>query len=48
MLQVPSLLFEEPGEPRNLLIVEPDQALSDALDAMQYAVAVVARRRELW
>ena len=39
-LQVPSLLFEEPDEPRNLLIVEPDQGLSDALDAMQYAVAV--------
>jgi signal transduction histidine kinase len=40
VLQVPSLLFEEPGEPRNLLIVEPDQGLSDALDAVQYAVAV--------
>ena len=33
VLQVPSLLFEEPDEPRNLLIVEPDQGLSDALDA---------------
>ena len=27
VLQVPSLLFEEPGEPRNLLIVEGDQPL---------------------
>ncbi len=41
VLQVPSLLFEEPGQPRNLLIVEGDQPLSDALDAMQFAVAVV-------
>jgi hypothetical protein len=41
VLQVPSLLFEEPDEPRNLLIVEGDQPLSDALDAMQFAVAVV-------
>ena len=40
VLQVPSLLFEEPGEPRNLLIVEPNQALSDALDVLQYVVAV--------
>jgi signal transduction histidine kinase len=40
VLQVPSLLFEEPGEPRNLLIVEPDQALSDALDAVQYVLAL--------
>jgi signal transduction histidine kinase len=40
VLQVPSLLFEEPDEPRNLLIVEPDQGLSDALDAVQYGVAV--------
>jgi signal transduction histidine kinase len=44
VLQVPSLLFEEPGEPHNLLIVNADQPLSDALDAMQFvaAVAVVA------
>jgi signal transduction histidine kinase len=41
VFQVPSLLFEEPEEPRNLLIVEADQGLSDALDAAQYAVAVV-------
>ncbi len=40
VLQVPSLLFEEPAEPRNLLIVEGDQPLSDALDAMQFAVAI--------
>jgi signal transduction histidine kinase len=38
---VPSLLFEEPGEPRNLLIVDGNQPLSDALDAVQFAVAVV-------
>jgi signal transduction histidine kinase len=41
VLQVPSLLFEEPGEPHNLLIVSADQPLSDALDAMQFAAAVV-------
>jgi signal transduction histidine kinase len=41
VLQLPSLLFEEPSEPRNLLIVEGDQPLSDALDVMQFAVAVV-------
>jgi signal transduction histidine kinase len=40
VLQLPSLLFEEPGEPRNLLIAEPDQALSDALDALQFVVAL--------
>jgi signal transduction histidine kinase len=38
VLQVPSLLFED--EPRNLLVVEPDQRLSDWLDAMQYLAAV--------
>jgi signal transduction histidine kinase len=41
VLQVPSLLFEEPGRPRNLLIVTPDQSLSDALDALQFAAALV-------
>jgi signal transduction histidine kinase len=43
VLQVPALLFEEPGgeEPRNLLLIEPDQRLSDALDGVQ-AVAAVA------
>jgi signal transduction histidine kinase len=53
VLQVPSLLFEEPDEPRNLLIVHGDQSLSDALDAMQFvaavciigmSVAIIARR----
>jgi signal transduction histidine kinase len=39
--QVPSLLFEEPGTPRNLLIVHGDQPLSDALDAAQLAGAAV-------
>jgi signal transduction histidine kinase len=43
VLQVPSLLFEErvPGEPRNLLVVEPDQELSDLLDGLQFAVVLV-------
>src|SRR5215218_3844433 len=43
VLQVPSLLFEEraPGDPRNLLVVESDQGLSDLLDAVQ-AVAALA------
>jgi signal transduction histidine kinase len=41
VLQLPSLLFEQPAEPRNLLIVEGDQALSDILDAVQFALAVV-------
>jgi signal transduction histidine kinase len=42
VLQAPSLLFEQhdPGEPRNLLVVREDQALSDLLDVVQY-VAVV-------
>jgi signal transduction histidine kinase len=39
--QVPSLLFEEPGTPRNLLIVHGDQPLSDTLDAAQLAGAAV-------
>jgi signal transduction histidine kinase len=39
--QVPSLLFEEPGTPRNLLIVHGDQPLSDALDAAQLVGAAV-------
>ena len=41
VLQIPSLLFEEPGTPKNLLIVHSDQSLSDALDAAQIAIAVV-------
>ena len=38
VLQVPALLFED--EPRSLLVVEPDQDLSDAFDAMQYLVGL--------
>ena len=41
VLQVPSLLFEARGEPRNLLIVSSDQDLSDLLDALQFAIAVI-------
>jgi signal transduction histidine kinase len=41
VLQVPSLLFEEPDRPRNLLIVHGDQPLSDALDLMQLIVGVI-------
>jgi signal transduction histidine kinase len=40
VLQVPGLLFEDPGIPRNLMMVESDQGLSDLLDALQYLVAV--------
>jgi signal transduction histidine kinase len=40
VLQVPALLFEQPGEPRNLLIVHGDQSLSDALDATQFVAAL--------
>jgi signal transduction histidine kinase len=39
VLQVPSLLFE--SDPRNLLVVEPDQQLSDLLDALQFGVVLV-------
>jgi signal transduction histidine kinase len=40
VLQVPSLLFEEhaPGDPRNLLVVHPDQDVSDLLDLVQFLV----------
>jgi signal transduction histidine kinase len=38
VLQIPSLLFEE--DERNLIAVEPDQSLSDALDAAQYVFAL--------
>jgi signal transduction histidine kinase len=38
VLQVPSLLFEE--DPRNLLVIDPDQSLSDVLDAAQFAAAI--------
>src|SRR4051812_18991023 len=43
VLQVPSLLFEanEPQGLHNLLVVEPDQDLSDQLDALQFAAAVL-------
>jgi signal transduction histidine kinase len=41
VLQLPALLFEEPGRPRNLLIVHADPTLSDALDAMQFVAALV-------
>ena len=43
LLQIPSLLFEEQSadEPQNLLVITEDQALSDALDLVQYAVVVV-------
>ena len=42
ILQIPSLLFEEhsPGDPRNLLVIDPDQDLSDALDRLQFVVVV--------
>ena len=38
VLQVPSLLFEagEPDDLHNLLVVTPDQPLSDRLDALQF------------
>jgi signal transduction histidine kinase len=38
VLQVPGLLFED--DSRNLLVVEPDQALSDALDGLQFLVGL--------
>jgi signal transduction histidine kinase len=38
VLQIPSLLFED--DSRNLIAIESDQPLSDALDAMQYVVAL--------
>src|SRR3954463_9802858 len=43
VLQVPSLLFEanEPQGLHNLLVLEPDQDLSDQLDALQFAAAVL-------
>jgi signal transduction histidine kinase len=54
VLQLPALLFEDTDEPRNLLMVESNQDLSDLLDALQFAVAfalivaslvIIARRR---
>jgi signal transduction histidine kinase len=41
VLQVPSLLFEDPDDPLNLLIVHADQSLSDALDVMQLVAALL-------
>ena len=38
VLQLPGLLFED--DPRNLLVIEPDQQLSDLLDAVQYLLAL--------
>jgi len=38
VLQVPSLLFED--DPRNVLVIEPDQQLSDVLDAVQYVAGL--------
>ena len=42
VLQVPGLLFEESGssDPSNLLMVDPNQRLSDLLDGMQYLAAI--------
>jgi signal transduction histidine kinase len=42
VLQVPALLFDPigPDDPSNLLLVEPDEDLSDLLDALQFAVAL--------
>jgi signal transduction histidine kinase len=54
VLQLPALLFEDTDDPRNLLMVESNQDLSDLLDALQFAVVfvlivagfvIVARRR---
>jgi signal transduction histidine kinase len=43
VLQVPALLFEseQPEGLHNLLVVEPDQDLSDRLDGLQFAVVVL-------
>ncbi|HTE61460.1 MAG TPA: ATP-binding protein [Solirubrobacteraceae bacterium] len=42
LLQIPSLLFEEHAgrAPRNLLVLHPDQDLSDVLDGVQFAVVL--------
>jgi signal transduction histidine kinase len=42
VLQVPSLLFEadEPDDLHSLLVVKPDQPLSDRLDALQFVAAL--------
>ncbi len=41
VLQVPGLLFEESGDPSNLMMVDPNQSLSDLLDGLQYLAAVL-------
>jgi signal transduction histidine kinase len=43
VLQIPSLLFEEdfPRGVTNLLVIEPDQELSDVFDGVQFAVVLV-------
>ena len=38
VLQVPGLLFED--DPRSLLVVEPEQGLSDALDGLQFLIGL--------
>jgi signal transduction histidine kinase len=38
LLQLPGLLFED--DSRNLLVIEPEQDLSDALDALQFLVGL--------
>jgi hypothetical protein len=41
VLQVPGLLFEESGDPSNLMMVDANQSLSDLLDGLQYLAAVL-------
>ena len=41
VLQVPGLLFEDSGDPSNLMMVDPNQSLSDLLDGLQYLAAVL-------
>ena len=41
VLQVPGLLFEESGDPTNLMMVSSNQSLSDLLDGLQYLAAVL-------
>ena len=41
VLQVPGLLFEESGDPSNLMMVDSNQSLSDLLDGLQYLAAVL-------
>jgi signal transduction histidine kinase len=53
VVQIPSLLFEEqvPNYPRNLLVIEQDQDLSDLLDGVQFvivAVVIIVATVMLW